>query len=178
MIKSSGRVSYVLMTVLFRLRDLVWPPDGALGRMGLGPGQTFLDYGFGPGSYALAAARIVGPAGRVYAVDVNGVAVERLRRAAGRAGLANVTAILADSPAGLAGCGADLALLHDVLHELEDRAGILAGLARTLKPGGVLAVSDHHMKESEIVSAVQAAGPFDLLRSFRGVHCFRRSGEE
>jgi precorrin-6B methylase 2 len=176
MIRSSGPLAYALMRVLFRVRDLIWPPAKALKRIGLATGQTFLDYGSGPGSYALAAARIVGPAGKVYAVDSNPQAVEHLRQAAGRANLSNVTPILADSPAVLPAGSADLALLHDVLHELSDPPGVLAGLAGALKADGLLVVSDHHMNESAIVSAVTAAAPFERAASFAGVYVFRRTG--
>ncbi|MFI5262580.1 MAG: hypothetical protein ACHQZR_08515, partial [Candidatus Limnocylindrales bacterium] len=36
---------------------------------GVGPGQIVLDYACGPGYYTIPAARLVGPAGHVFALD-------------------------------------------------------------------------------------------------------------
>lgn len=44
-------------------------PKAVFRFLGLGQGDVFLDLGCGPGDYALLAAEIVGPHGRVLAVD-------------------------------------------------------------------------------------------------------------
>ena len=48
-----------------------WMHDSktVFGALGLKPGETFLDLGCGPGDYAMAAAKIVGPSGTVIAFD-------------------------------------------------------------------------------------------------------------
>src|SRR4051794_40783065 len=51
-------------------RDEWQKPDEVLRALALTPGQTVCDVGAGPGYFALRAARVVGPAGRVFAVDV------------------------------------------------------------------------------------------------------------
>ena len=76
---------------------------------GLRPGMTMVDYGCGPGFVTLPAAEIVGPAGRVYGLDVHEGMVELARSRAAEAGLANVTTLLNDGPrAPLQDCIADL----------------------------------------------------------------------
>jgi predicted methyltransferase len=52
------------------LRDLIRPPRAILREAGLGPGMAVLDFGCGPGGFSVAAVRLVGPAGRVYALDL------------------------------------------------------------------------------------------------------------
>ena len=172
MIKSSGRVAFCLMTVLFRVRDAIRPPEAALCQIGVALGQTVLDYGCGPGSFSLAAAKLVGPTGRIYAVDINPWAVSRVQRLSERGRFTNIVAKVGKNPSVVPVHSIDLAILHDVLHELEDPDLVISSLWCTLKPEGVLAVNDHHMKADQIVSRITSGGPFDLARSVNGTQCF------
>ena len=162
------------MKVLFRIRDVVWPPEATLRELGVMPAHVVLDFGCGPGSYSLAAARLVGPTGRVYAVDVNLAAVKYVEASAQRQGLENIVASTRDSPADLPSCSLDLAIMHDVLHELDSPATVISGIECLLKPNGVFAVSDHHMRGHAIVAAVTSSGILCHTRHFRGVYCFTR----
>jgi len=168
-----GRLAFALMVGLFRIRDLFWPPDRTLLKLGVLPGHTVLDFGCGPGGYSLAAARLVGPAGKVYALDVNPLAVRAVQRAAGKERLGNITTVLADSAADLPGGSVDVAILHDVLHLLAEPAKVIASLHRTIKREGLLCVDDHHMKEAAIISVISSGGLFEVSRSFKGTYCFR-----
>jgi ubiquinone/menaquinone biosynthesis C-methylase UbiE len=148
------------VAVAFRLRDALRPPQRILHEVGLQPGMTVLDYGCGPGGFALAAARMVGPVGRVYAVDIHPLAVNSVARAALRAGIANIRALHADQLAALGPESVHRALLYDVLHALTAPAATLAGIQRVLKPRGTLSVSDHHMNEQELLAKATVGGLF------------------
>jgi ubiquinone/menaquinone biosynthesis C-methylase UbiE len=161
------------MVLVFRVRDRVWPPAEALRQAGVLPGHTALDFGCGPGGYSLAAARLVGPAGKVYALDFNPLAVRAVQKAAGKERLGNITAVLADSAADVPNGSVDVAVMHDVLHLLAEPAKVIASLHRALKREGLLCVDDHHMKEAAIISAISSGGLFEVSRSFRGTHCFK-----
>ena len=176
MTKPQGRMAFAFMVLVFRVRDLLWPPAEALRQVGILPGHTVLDFGCGPGGYSLAAARLVGPTGKVYALDSNPLAVRAVQRAAGKERLGNITAALADSAADLPNRSVDVAVLHDVLHLLADPAGVIAGLHRVLKREGRLWVGDHHMKESAIVSAMTGGGFFRLSPGIQ--RCQRMYGFE
>ena len=54
-------------------------PESILSEIGLTAGMTFVDIGCGQGCFALPAVRIVGEAGRVYALDANPEAIANLR---------------------------------------------------------------------------------------------------
>jgi ubiquinone/menaquinone biosynthesis C-methylase UbiE len=124
--------------------------------------MSVLDFGCGPGGFSIAAARIVGPEGHVYALDVNPRALDAVRRAAGRAGLDNLSCLPAEELKTFPERCIDVVLLYDVLHDIPDPGPALAGLHRVIKPDGILSVSDHHLDEARILAAVGSAGTFDL----------------
>lgn len=109
------------------------------------PGQNFVDLGCGPGDYALEAARRVGPAGRVWALDQDPRMLEALATEAQAQGLDNLETRAADlrRPLPLQSQTVDLCLAATVLHvikfTLADGA-LLREIERILRPEGRLAV--------------------------------------
>jgi ubiquinone/menaquinone biosynthesis C-methylase UbiE len=88
-------------------------------------GMSVLDFGCGPGRYALPAARMAGSDGRVYAVDVHPLAIRMVEKAARKQGLSNLRSIRSDCASGLDSQSMDVVLLYDALHDVENReAGI------------------------------------------------------
>ena len=61
-----------------------------LGRAGVGPGMRGVDVGCGGGDVTIDLARLVGPAGHVVGIDLDGVKIDIARREAAEAGIANV----------------------------------------------------------------------------------------
>ena len=143
---------------------------------GLGPGMTMVDYGCGPGFVTLPAAEMVGPAGRVYALDIHEGMVSLVGSRAAEAGLANVTALLNDGPeAPLPDGAADLVTCIFVFHYRESRDGrqaLAADLARLLKPGGRLAVlqwADRTSSEETVdllaKAGLECSGPYPVTEN-------------
>lgn len=161
------------MSLVFRIRDMVRPPEMVLQEVALRPGMVVLDYGCGPGAFSLAAARLVGPAGRVYALDIHPLATRCVARAAAKEGLENIQTILGSSPGELAPQSIDVILLYDVLHLLPQPAATLEELHRVLKPSGTLSVSDHHLKDEKLIAAVTSGGRFHLAAQGRCTFEFR-----
>jgi len=124
-----------------RLRWL--PPGEVLGWLELRPGMTVADIGAGTGYFAIPVARAIGP-GRVWAVDLQPELLEVLQgKLAKPDAPANIVPLEGTaSSTGLADRSCDIALLANVWHELDDPAGVVAELARILKPGGRIAVLD------------------------------------
>ena len=131
---------------------------------GLRPGMTMVDYGCGPGFVTLHAAEMVGPAGRVYGLDIHEEMVELTRSRAAEAGLGNVTTLLNDGPrAPLPDGVADLVTCILVLHykgSLRERQDVVYDIARLLKPGGRVVVIQwaDRVPYDETVSLLEAAG--------------------
>jgi ubiquinone/menaquinone biosynthesis C-methylase UbiE len=140
--------------------------------------MTVLDFGCGPGSFSVAAARLVGPSGHVHAVDANPLAHRYVERAAARRGLANVSTLLADRPAGIETASVDVVLLYDVLHNVSEPEALMADLHRVLKTDGTLSVSDHHMSEEAIEAAVTGGGRFRRTARHRKTISFQPGSSE
>jgi ubiquinone/menaquinone biosynthesis C-methylase UbiE len=143
------------MSWSFRKRDAASFTSPFLNEVAIRPGDTVLDFGCGPGSFSIAAAHRTGPSGRVYACDIQPLAEDYIQRKAAAAGLANVKFVCTGREMGLVAGSVDVVLLYDVLHMLGDPATVLAELARVLRPGGLLSVSDHHMENANIRSVVE-----------------------
>lgn len=100
-----------------------------------------LDAGSGPGAVACLLARAF-PGAEVVAADGSAALLERARARAEQEGLGDrVRTRRARLPEDLDTLGtADLVWTGHVVHHLGDQQAALAGLARVLRPGGVLAV--------------------------------------
>jgi ubiquinone/menaquinone biosynthesis C-methylase UbiE len=160
--KPMSNLHFRMMSLGFRFRDIFLQVQGILKESGIRPGLCILDFGCGPGSYSIAAAEMTGDSGKVYALDIHPLAVQSVQKRAAKKGLKNIETILSDCATGLPDESVDVALLYDTFHELGDQEEVLKELHRVLKPGGILSISDHHMKESEITDKIGSRGMFDL----------------
>jgi SAM-dependent methyltransferase len=109
----------------------------------LAPGQRVLDVGCGPGTITADLAELVGPTGRVVAVDTSAEVLAQAAEHIAARGLGNVDFAVADVhdlpyPAG----EFDVVHAHQVLQHLADPVDALRQMRRVLAPGGVLAVRD------------------------------------
>jgi ubiquinone/menaquinone biosynthesis C-methylase UbiE len=144
--------------------DFFHPPRNTLAVVGIKRGDTVLDVGCGRGGFTVAAAEMVGPEGKVFALDVHPLAIKLVRTEIRRSVLANVETIQSDGPTGLADESVDVVLLYDVFHDLASPETVLAELARVMKPGAVLSVTDHHLKAEELISALRRDGHFQFSK--------------
>ena len=172
-----SNAAFRLMAIKFRQRDRKLPPAKILQEVCIRSGMSVLDFGCGPGSFSLAAARLVGPAGRVYALDIHPLAVKSLQRGAEKAALSNIRVLHGSDLADFEAKSLDLVLLYDLLHELPEPKAALIDIHRVLRPNGRLSVNDHHMKEEELVAAVTGAAPFRRAHSGRWTYEFERVEE-
>ncbi len=144
------------------LRRLIQDPVKVLGPY-VREGMTVLEPGPGMGFFTLELARLVGPTGRVLAVDIQPRMLASLRRRAARAGLANRVDIRVVPPDTLG--LADLADSVDftpaiaVVHELPNVERFFTEVAEASKPGAGLLIAEPtgHVRTGDFEAQLQAA---------------------
>ena len=111
--------------------------DEIVAALKLQPGQTVADIGAGSGLLEVPLAKAVGPRGRVYAVEIDAGFFPEIKKRAEAAQVANVETVLGKfSDPALPAKNIDVAIFHDVMHHVENRAAYLKSLARYLAPSG------------------------------------------
>ena len=166
-------IAFWLMTICFKLRDILKPPGRILKQMKLESGATILDYGCGPGSWSLAASESAGSGGRVYAVDVNPLALKRVNRIASRRKIFNIETILTNCATGLNDNSVDIVIMFDVYHDLQNADNVMKEMHRVLKPGSLLLFSDHHLEKEKILSSVTSNGMFNYKSIIEEIYKFK-----
>jgi predicted methyltransferase len=115
--------------------------DAIFAEMGIRPGAIVADVGAGDGFFTSRLARAVGANGRVFAVDIDDAAMDRLRKRLQEEGVENVTIVKGapDDPK-LPERSLDAALIVNAYHEMEQHHAVLSALRRALKPDGRLVI--------------------------------------
>jgi len=162
------------MSFGYKFRDLLLPRKNILKEVGIKPGFCILDYGCGPGSYTMVAARMVSDSGKVYALDIHPLATRQVQSAAARRHVTNVEVILSGCATGLPDKSIDVVLLYDIFHGLSEPDKVLAELHRVLKSNGILSFNDHHMKEEDIIARITGNGLFKLSKRGEKVYNFSK----
>jgi ubiquinone/menaquinone biosynthesis C-methylase UbiE len=153
-----------------------------LKNLGVEPGMTVCDMGCGNGFYSLKLAELVGPTGKVLAVDIQPEMLRLLKLRATEEKLDNVQPILGSLvdpylPEG----EVDLILCVDVYHEFSHPERMLVAMRRALAPDGLLVLVEyraedpavpikplHKMSKAQILKELVPNG-FQLAREFDGL---------
>lgn len=110
------------------------------------PGSVVADIGAGDGELTLLAAERAGPAGRVYATEVDPKKLEHLEELAAKN--RNVTAVKgASDSTNLPPACCDSIVVRRVYHHFPKPPAMDASLWQSLKPGGLLAIIDFAPRE-------------------------------
>ncbi len=105
------------------------------------PGAAIADVGAGSGFMTHLFSRLVGPEGKVYAVDINATLLGDIAEGAAERGLANIETVLGtEKSVELPEGSVDLVFVCDTYHHFEYPRNSLASIHRALKPGGQLVV--------------------------------------
>lgn len=147
-------------------------PNINLAKLSLSAGMKVVDLGAGSGFYSIAAARIVGPGGRVYAIDVQKDLLDRIRANGVTEGLRNIEVVWGNAEkiggTKLRESIADRVVASNILFQIEQPDEFALEIKRLLKPGGKVMVIDW--------SEVSSIGPKNVFPSMKAQTLFEKSG--
>jgi ubiquinone/menaquinone biosynthesis C-methylase UbiE len=126
-------------------------PAKLLKALGLKPGMVVADVGAGSGYHTFPTARLVGPRGKVLAVDIQKEMLDIIRWRMRKYGVANVEPVRGTEkdpklPAG----GVDLVLMVDVYHEFSYPYEMTRAVVEALKPGGRVVFVEFRLEDPKV----------------------------
>ena len=125
-----------------RKRDEWQRPGEVMDAMGAKPGHRVADIGCGFGYFTFRLAARVGAEGKVYAVDIDREAIEKVRERKEREKLAQVEPTLSESADPHLPNDLNAVLIVDTYHEFREYDQTMQAVFRALKPGGRLVIID------------------------------------
>jgi len=119
-------------------------PDQIIAALFVRQGQNIADIGAGGGYFSMRFAELVGPEGRIYAVDKNSEFLFFIKSNAREKGLANVITVLSsDGKLDLPEKGIDLIYFRNVTHHIPNRENYFRNLKKFLNPSGKIAIIEY-----------------------------------
>jgi arsenite methyltransferase len=145
-------------------RDDWQQPQRVITALNLRPGDQVADLGSGGGYFTFRLAAAVGPAGKVYAVDIDPDMVDLITKRAKKETASNIEPILAkpDDPL-LPKAGVDLIFTSNTFHHIDGRVAYFSNLRNYLRTGGRVAIIDFD-RRSWLVGLFRHYTPSEFIK--------------
>ena len=115
------------------------------------PGTVVADVGAGTGYYSRRIADVIGPTGKVYAVDVQPEMVKLLQSVSNQRAYGHIMPVLGGvDDVKLPAASVDVAIMVDVYHELAFPYEVLASITRAVKPGGQVLFVEYRAEDPRV----------------------------
>ncbi len=132
-------------------REAEEAPSLLIKSLGLKPGMVIADIGAGSGYLTFPMAKLIGPRGKAYAVDIQPEMLTIIQKKAKSLGAKNVITVLGDTAdPKLPDNSCDLQLLVDVYHELDQPYEMGLAMKKALKPGGRLVLVEYRKEDPSV----------------------------
>ena len=148
-------------------RDAWQKPHEVIQALDLKPDAVVADIGAGTGYFAVRFANMV-PKGRVYGVDIEPDMVKYVAERAKREKRDNVIAIAGAPDDARLPERADLILLVDVFHHIDDRTRYFRKLRASLTPGGRIAIIDFRLDSPDGPPKAARIAPERVIAELKG----------
>lgn len=125
-------------------RDAWQKPQAVMAKLDVVSGMKVADLGAGGGYFTWRLAEAVGKQGKVYAVDIDDVALDIVKAEMSARGISNVVSILAELNDPKLPEAVDLVFCSDTYHHMQDRVDYFRSLQHYLKPAARVAILDFH----------------------------------
>jgi predicted methyltransferase len=134
----------------WKVRDDWEKPQEVMDALGIKAGAAVADVGAGEGYFTFHLATRVGPTGKVYAEDILGDRLEKIRSRAAQEKWTQIETVHGetDDPRLPSEC-CQVVLISNAYHEMREYDKMLQGIFRALKPGGLLAIIDAPAKPGD-----------------------------
>lgn len=154
--------------ILRKIRD----PYKILKKIGVKENMVVLDVGSGPGFYTIPASKIVGPKGKVYALDIYEESYNIINK---KKKLNNIEFLLRDARnTSLPDNSVDFIIMFGIIHNLDFLLELKNEMKRILKSNGCIAIEKTPIvKKSSILKIMNQ--DFILLNSFKSILIFRKA---
>ncbi|HPQ67894.1 MAG TPA: class I SAM-dependent methyltransferase [bacterium] len=163
--------------LLHPLRRLFQSPKRLVGRLPLKADSQVLELGPGPGYFSAELARSI-PRGKLVLVDIQQEMLDMAKKRLSEMKLSNIEYRQADGISLPADDSTfDCAFLVSVLGEISDRDACLQEIHRTLRPGGILSITENkyfdpdYIPSPDLERAAHKAG-FNTHRTYKGLMQF------
>lgn len=157
--------AFRMMTAVMTLKDWMFPGvDKRVAEFGLLDGMIIVDYGCGPGRYTTRFAKLVGEGGKVYAVDIQGLALEYVKQKSTSLGLKNIIPILANGyETEIPSQSADMVFALDMFFGVSDPTALLTEIHRIVRPDGYLILDDGHQSRQKTLEKLNRSGKWKIV---------------
>lgn len=139
------------------------------------PGDTVIDFGCGPGYFTTAMAKLAGPGGKVWAVDLQPEMLEKVHKKCRALGLSDIVTCHQCSEHAVdldAAVQADFMLAYYMVHEVPDILAFFKQAFPLLRPGGRFLVVEppFHVSRSQFkdIRAAALEAGFRMLDTPKG----------
>ncbi len=149
-------LGFRMMVWTYKIRDFFNPVGEILEEFNITQGDTVVDYGCGSGRYIKKASNLVEKNGKVYAVDINKVAIEYVKKEINKSDLKNVNPVLVQDNDKLIDDNiADVIYALDMFHHISKPKIFFERLSRIIKRDGVLYIEDGHQSRKDSINKIK-----------------------
>jgi ubiquinone/menaquinone biosynthesis C-methylase UbiE len=153
-----------LMKILFHIFYLFKSVRKDLELFGVKKGDVIADWGCGTGAYTKTASEMVGPEGRVFAVDVHELSVETVNGIIRKNNLTNVVPVLSDGiKADIPDDSVDIVFAIDMFHMVKNTDLFLKEISRITKKSGYLFIEDGHQPRKRSKEKIVRSGCWKIV---------------
>jgi len=152
------------MKMLFHIFYLFKSVKKDLELFGVKKGDTVADWGCGTGAYTKAASEMVGPEGKVFAVDVHELSIQTVSGIIRKNNLTNVVPVLSDGiKADIPDDSVDIVFALDMFHMVKNTDLFLKEISRITKGSGYLFIEDGHQPRKQAREKIVRSGCWKIV---------------
>ena len=158
-----SNTSFRGMALLYKISSPFCSVKRQINLLHLKNGMVVVDWGCGTGRHTIPVAQSVGDKGKVFALDIQPLAIKGIREKVKKRGLSNVEPLLISSyDTGINNESVDLVLLIDIIPTIKETKPLFAEIHRLLKKQGRVYISHSHLSMEKTRKLVEDSGIFTV----------------